>query len=313
MAIEKKTTKKAPTRGKKAPTRGKKARNAKPQRAAKPTSGSAEEADYLTLLPLVEALPKQRAQIPRFDPLDGATAGLRLYEIAAAKRAKLRHLDAAQPGTLEALDRLPKLARGFRYVRQRLLAAQNLDNRQVVPVELVKTADARRARMTSVLDYNLPGDDEVQAALRFIRDGKGHQDRVNDLEFLGSLYEKHRGALSKDVARYTPDDLEGAREDARKIQAHLDEDKVLSATQWSDHQSRLHTLLNTDYELIRRALIFLDPTADIDATYPGLTAAARALGGRATRRAPEADAAPTSTVDGAPAPTPNGVKKPTDA
>lgn len=88
-----------------------------------------------------------------------------------------------------------------------------------------------------------------------------------------------------------------ARTLARGIQAHLEQDKRSRASVWSDRQNRVHTLLHECFELTRRAMIFLDPKASIEDTYPTLTSAARAIAGRGPRRTAAPDEAP---IDGAP-------------
>lgn len=261
-------------------------------RAANP-----DEAALLALLEVIEATAKAGASSPRYDVFDAATAAARLAEQAEPWRASFERADALVPGTSDALDRLATAARAIRFIRAKLVQAQSVEDDVVVPAELVDTADALRRAMITVLDYNLGEKVEMAASLAFIRQGQGHQDRVNDLHALATHYEENATALAKDGARYDAKDARRARECAALIQERIVAERKTASARWTELQAGANTLMLDAYERVRRTLIFLDVTASID-EYPTIFAAVRALSGRTPKRSAAADA----PSNGAPAP-----------
>lgn len=292
----------------KAAASGRAGRGGKAERAAKGASEgkTPDEVAYERALAAIEAVAAEDAIIPRYDVFDAATVALRLADQAARWRAELEALDAVVAGTSGSLEELELYARALRFIRTGVEETQNVENRVTVPEHLVDEVDTLRRRMIAVLEYNLGDQPEMAATLAFLRQGQGHQDRVNDLQALAKHYDANAKALAKDTAKYEAKDARRARDLAAKVQALIDKEKVASSARWVDLQARANALLLTAHDRVRRAVVFLDERAAFD-TYASLHAAARALTGRASTRSAPDDEAPTH---GTPAPAPNGTTSP---
>jgi hypothetical protein len=146
------------------------------------------ESQFKELLDMLEGMPPERGLTPWYDVSDASVAAYRLYEAGNAVRDKFERLLAVKPGLLDTLDLLVKVAGALSYIRMQLLEAQGTEDDVTVPKDLLARADDVRNRMIEVLEYVLGKDPIIAAALAFIRQGTGHQDRIQDLALLIKYY-----------------------------------------------------------------------------------------------------------------------------
>lgn len=258
-----------------------------------------DEASYEFLLKELKAVPKERALSPNYGTEDCVDATLRLCERTAPHLHRLAHLDRGIPGTAQAFENLPRLARALRFINGRLLKAQASEGMGRIPEAMVVEGDERRTRMVQVVTYHLGQDPEVAATLKYIRGGVGHRDRAADLEELASIYEDKANVFAHDRTHYRPEDGPRARELAVEMLELLGKPRGGAIVEWTDLRASAHGLLAETYERVRRMLLAIETTASVD-EYPPLTSAVRSVRPRGSRRAEEVTPSPEGEAPVAP-------------
>jgi hypothetical protein len=172
--------------------------------------------------------------------------------------SRFRLLDAALFDPTH-LTQLLTCARAASYVYGRHLDAKALRHTQEarLPKDLVSEARALRTEMFTVCNYVLGRQPEVARLLADIRTGHGYQDLASDLDRLARLYHSHHQALSRDTARYVPEDAARARALDLRIISMMDADHRQNLSYWSDQSMRVATLLRAHYDEVASAAQWL--------------------------------------------------------
>lgn len=248
------------TAAKGAATKASRARTSKAARKAPPAL-SLEDAThdaqaFATSQPWAAALGDQEIIPSRFDAIEGARVALRLSNTAAPYMAQFELLERAKPGIVEALTRLPTLARAARYARNRRDESAAGEDEVKVPEDLVIEGSTLKDHMLGVLAYNLT-DRKSHDLLAHIRRGKGRRDLANDLEALSLMYTEKANDLVVDTRKFDPADGVRAAAIANQIHGHLDEEKSHASQDWALKLNRVSTLLEQAYRRVRRTVRFL--------------------------------------------------------
>jgi hypothetical protein len=195
------------------------------------------------------------AEFLRSGEVDGASVGARLLEFPAWA------LDPADLSSLES----KAWACLYIYEQRRKGSA----GERVGPLERaeLEAARQRRARMLTLAQHHLVGDDAALKELADIRKGSGYMDLARDLSRLASLCEANAGKLSGDASWWRAEDIADARREA----ARLTQRKAPKVDEWSFWAARAVASLRASYRRVRAAVWFAWPDRpDIQARFPAM-------------------------------------------
>lgn len=222
-----------------------------------------------------------------------------------ARRKRLEELAKSSGMPADLLDQVADLALVTWYTRHQQQMATALKSSASVAPQVVKDAQAVRARMLRMLEHYFDDDAAIAARVAVIRSGNGLQDLANDLEALADLYVQPavRELLSKDVKHYREDEVATARQLAGQIFEGLGLLAQGEAARWADLAQRSWTLLARAYDDLRALGNFaFRQTEDTSVTYPSLFTATRSPS--STSSATETDPEPDPGPDPLPPPDP---------
>jgi hypothetical protein len=245
---------------------------------------SSDEAAFAALEAQLQSMPEEGLAPVRVDLDAGAQAAIALAARGDLEAERFALLDQAQPGTHDALLALPVIARAARYAKTRRDQLEVTEDGTTIDPAVASDATALRARMLSVVSYNVeaPG---VAERVAYIRRGSGYRDLAVDLVECAKLYDEFAKDLVPDKKKYDPKDAARARKFADLIQTELDSTHSGALARWRLTTTQAHTLLVETYERVRRALLFLAPVSTPEDAIPTLYSAARAANPRPKRDA----------------------------
>lgn len=243
----------------------------------------------LALTPQLDALPRDRLVGIRIDVQIAAAIA---HSIAARdgqpeRRERIAQIAEITKISPDIVERVAQYALATWYARQQQKLAVATSSDAIVPPEVVRDAQAVRARMLRVATYYLEEHPRHGPLVAAIRSGAGLQDLANDLEELADLYHHPDVStlIAKDPMYYRPDDPERARAFARTVFEGLGLLGESEAARATDLTQRAWTLLFRAYEELRALGQFaFRNEEDTQLTYPSLIAAARAP--RSSRSSP---------------------------
>ncbi|MBX3199404.1 MAG: hypothetical protein KF894_14820 [Labilithrix sp.] len=260
--------------------------NAKTKRpVAHSMNEATARAAFELLRPTLEAMPREGLTPIRLDvQLAAAIAhSVGIRDGAEPRRTRLQAVAKSGLFDLADFDRLPNVALAVWHARQQQQRTGALSSEAVVPVVIVKDAQAVRGRMLRVLEHYFDDDAEVGPRLLAIRSGGGLQDLANDLEQLADLYEEDdvRPVIIQDTKHWRNEDGASARRFAQAIFRGLGLGTTGDAAQWADLTQRAWTLLDALYADVRATGRFVfRKDEDVEITYPSLVAATRSSASR---------------------------------
>ena len=220
---------------------------AAPTPAADPIDPILGKADLERLMPRLQAVPREKAVLPRIDIAAAAVFAMGVGRLV--QQADLRARFASLPARefdIRHVDDLETLARATWYARIAQDTAGASATEAKLPVDLVDLATTTKERMLKCAAYYFDGT-PLQKEVDDIRSGSGYLDLASDLSRLAKLYVDQAAVLAGDKKLYRATDAADAAQLAGRIVDELGAAGSAEERRRADITARVWVLLFESY------------------------------------------------------------------